>query len=1310
MRAHQRSPIAHKPVRFPVTVWVVGPVLELGLLGPFEARLDGGAPVALGGLRQRALLAVLGLHPNEVVSTDRLIDELWGEQPPSRAVHTIQVFVSRLRSALGAGGGRLLTRPPGYVLELGADEVDAARCERLYESGRSALRAGDPAGAAASLKAAIELWRGRPLADFTYEPFAQAAIARLEELRLSCREEIVEAELALGRHAEVVSELEGLVREEPLRERPRGQLMLALYRCGRQAEALEAFQQARRMLVDELGLDPSPALQELEGRILRQDPSLQAEPSSSAPPWRSPLEAPADDEARVAPVDEVAVSTPERQAPVFVRKTVTVLVARLELSVRADPEVARARISVARDEAEQIIRRHGGTVISRLGGEVLGVFGVPVTREDDPQRALGSVEELRARLPDLGGAGSGELLLRAFVDTGEVVADSSGDLSGEPVSRALELVHAARPSEVLLSHATGRMAATSIQLEPALDGAAWRLLGIVADGPVLREPEHPMVDRDTELTTARMTFERVARTRSTHLLTVLGEAGIGKSRLAQELVYELGGQATVLTGRCLSYGEGIAFWPLREAITQRAGGESRGAIHGLLEGADDADVVADIVAGALGLVPAESIGEQVPWAFRRLLEEMANDRPVVLLLEDVHWGDDQLLDLVDYLIDWLTVPTLVLCLARPELLEVRPGWGGGHERVSSIVLSPLDEEGARKMLDQHLGNRDLSAAARAEILGAAEGNPLFLEQLLHVSAEDPSWNSESQIPATIQSLLAARLDRLGPGERALIERAAVIGREFWPSAVIELLPAEARTSATQHLRSLVRRGLIHPDRSTLAGEEQLRFHHILICDVAYHSTPKALRAKLHERLADWVAKRGEQYDEFIGYHLEQAFRFLGEIGRVDSDAGAVPARAGDHLLAAGRKASLRGDAISAVSLLRRAAYLFEAASQSRPDVLLDLGIALSDSGELREADHVLNASLEQAEAVKAEALAARVLIELSALRALVDSSARVEETREVAERAIEVFERLGDDSGLARAMLEVADVHWTRCCFGEMEQALERALTHAERAGQREQIRVLRRLAQAAVMGPRPVDDAIRRCKAILERVADDVLSGAFTQSMLAMLEAMAGRFDQARSLWRDSQQRLHDVGLSVTAAAQEAYRAFIELMSDTPVDVGPELAEACALLQRIGERSRLSTVAALHARLLYVQARYDEAEHYVAISAEAAADDDVVSQVIMRGTRAKLLAGQGDRALAEEVATSAVSLAAETDFLFVHADALRDRAEVLKILGRPRQAAEDLERAIVLYERKGVRTPADAARRLHRSFSEALTATAPSG
>jgi DNA-binding SARP family transcriptional activator/class 3 adenylate cyclase len=1268
-----------------------GPAMNLGILGPVEVRLDDGEPLALGGFRQRALLAILVLHANEVVSTDRLVDELWMEHPPVTARHTVQVFVSRLRSALTSAGERLVTRPPGYVLEVGVNEIDADRCEQFYAEGRAALAAADAARAAELLRDAEALWRGPPVAEFTYEPFAQATIARLEELRVGCREELIEAELALGRQAEVVADLEALVREHPFRERPRGQLMLALYRCGRQADALDAFQQTRHTLVEELAVEPSSALRELEQAILRQDPSLAA-PSAPAPAPAFP-EAASVSEAREAPYQS-ATPTPVIAPGSFastVRKTATVLVVRLSTTSHTDPEVARRLIAAARAEVERIVTHHGGTFVSGLGGEVVGLFGLPLTKEDDTLRAVRAADELRGRVAAGDSREPGGLLVCIGLDTGEVVADALDDVFGEPLGGAAGFALVAQHGQVLLSDVTRRLASDAVRVESMLDGAAWRLLDLITEAPDF-EPGlgTPMVGRDDELAAAGRAFAHLARTGEAHMLTVIGDAGIGKSRFAQALVDQHGDQATVLAGRCLSYGAGIALWPIREAVTQAAGGESREAIRGLLGRAEDAELVADIIAATLGLGPPDSFGEQVSWAFRRMFEELARDCPVIMLIEDAHWAEPPLLDLVEYLFDWLTAPVMLVCLARPEPVDVSQRWGRAHVRVTPIALGPLADEDVQRLLGDQLGERSLSAAERAQILEAAEGNALFAEQLLEMNTKDPAWDRERKIPPTIQSLLAARLDRLGPGERAFMERAALIGRTFWPGAVLELLPAEAQSSANQHLRALVRLGLIQPDRSTVAGEDELRFRHILIRDVAYHSTPKTLRSELHERFADWLARHGEAYDEFVGYHLEQAFGYRSELGRADLDALALAARAAEHLAAAGRRALSRGDTNATIKLLTRSADLFEAGGSVRPDVLLDLGSALSESGDFSDAEPVLTAALEQAQATQSEALSARALIELSYWRSRVDETARAGEMLPVAERAIAVFNRVGDESGLSRAWLHIAWVHWIRSQCAEMEPALERALQHAGRAGERrEEARILSDLARATVIGPRPIDDGISRCTAILERASGDITSTAFTEAMLAVLEAMDGRFGEARDRWRRSKQRLADVGLNFVVAVVQMYYAFIELMAGSPENAEPEVAEACAVFERIGDRGRLSSSAALLARLLYAQNRHDESYHYSQVSEQTASTDDVVSQVLWRGTRAKVLARAGEALDAEQLVNSSVAQAEATDFLMLHGDALSDRAEVLAILHGHESSARDVMQANALYERKGIRARA---------------------
>ncbi|MGZ4245289.1 MAG: BTAD domain-containing putative transcriptional regulator [Solirubrobacteraceae bacterium] len=1270
----------------------MGESLELGILGPLQVRLSGNPPVALGGVRQRAVLAVLALNAGQVVSTDRLVDDLWGENPPARAVHTIRVFVSRLRTQLAGASDRLITRPPGYVLDLRPDEIDALRCERLYNRACGALAHGDAARAASMLSEAQALWRGPPLAEFTYEPFAQASIARLEELRFSCREELIEAQLALGRHAEVVADLEALVREQPFRERPRGQLMLALYRCGRQADALEAFQEARLALVEELAVEPSEALRELEQLILRQDASLAPASLSVEPPGA--VAGDGGDGGRDGGPSEPPPASPPaavvaEPAPAIVRKSATVLVAELATIGRADPEMTRNAIALARTRAQEIVTRHGGAFVAGLGGEVVWVFGVPLVNEDDALRALRASLELAAEFE------GGPVTVRVGVASGEVVVESATDLFGEPLSRGVALAQAAQTGTVLLSDVTRRLVAGSARVEGALDGDAWRLDGLLEHEP--REPTvHPHVDRVDELALAAAAFRRAVRAREAHLLTVLGEPGIGKSRLGEESASRLAGEATVLTGHCLSYGDGVDFWPLREALSQFGAGDSAEAIRGLLGDAEDADLVAEIVSASLGLTDSETRREQIPWAFRRLLELVARERPLELVIEDTHWAAPDLLDLIDYLVDWVKAPVLLLNTARPELLDGRPAWGGGHPRVSSIVLGPLSDDDAGSLLDQRLGDRQLSHSERSVILETADGNPLFVEQLLAMSAENPWWDREREIPGTLRSLLAARIDRLGPGERAYIERAAIVGREFWPTAVMALLPEEARSTADQHLRALVRRGLIQPGSTPLAGEEQLRFHHILIRDVAYRGTPKALRSELHERFAEWVvATLGEAYEEFVGYHLERAFRNLAEVGGSGAHAAGLAGRAAESLSNAGRRALSRGNPNAAVQLLRSAVEMCEAAHRKRPDILLDLGNALSESGDYAEAEGVLQAALAQARVTGAEAVSARALIELSYQRSHVDASLGAAEMRAVAEQTIEVFDRLGDEGGLARAWLHIALVEWIRSDSAAMDQALQRALTHAERAGdRRDQSRILIDLARTTVVGPRPARDGIRRCQELLARAEGDIAATAFTEAMLAVLEAMDGQFDGARARWRRSKRRLAEVGLSVSVAVIQMYYGYIEMLANRPENAESELAAACIAFDQLGTRGHLSSAAGLAARVYYADGSYDESTRYCRMSEEAASSDDAVSQVLWRGTRAKLLARAGEFKTARALADDAVRLADETDFLMMRGDALTDRAEVLTVLDKPQEAGADLAAATELYERKGISAAVNPARR----------------
>jgi YVTN family beta-propeller protein len=413
--------------------------MEYRVLGPLEVR-DDGRSLPLAGAKQRALLALLLVHANHVLSRDRLIDELWGDEPPETAVQSLQVYVSRLRKLLPAD--TLLTRPPGYLLEVEPSELDLQRFERLLAEGREALVQGDAGRASDVLHEALALWRGPALAEFVFEPFAQSEIGRLEDLRLAAVEQRIEADLALGRHSDLIGELEALVAENPHRERLRGELMLALYRSARQAEALEAYQDARRALVDELGIEPSADLQQLERQILTHDKALDA-------PTRAQR------------------AQPPTPPQALERKRVTVLFANLALTneLEEDPEQAAAFLDRVHDEAAAEIEAAGGTVEKGVAGALLATFS---RQQDHAVRAVSAALATRDRLTDTFGD---ELSLRMAVESGEVILGRPGSfVTGTPVAAAARLVRLAQPGEVIVGERAATATAGAFELQER-DGA-----------------------------------------------------------------------------------------------------------------------------------------------------------------------------------------------------------------------------------------------------------------------------------------------------------------------------------------------------------------------------------------------------------------------------------------------------------------------------------------------------------------------------------------------------------------------------------------------------------------------------------------------------------------------------------------------------------------------------------------------------------------------------------------------------------------------------------------------------------------------
>jgi DNA-binding SARP family transcriptional activator/tetratricopeptide (TPR) repeat protein len=1227
--------------------------MEFRILGALEVR-DSGRRVPLGAGKQRATLAILLLHANQVVPTERLIDELWAEDPPETARKAVQVYVTRMRKALGPD--RIRTHDPGYVLELAPEELDIHQFERLLREGRELRADGDPEAAGKILREALALWRGSPLSDFMYEPFAQTEIARLEELHLTGLEERIETELALGHGADLVGELEALATRHPFRERLRGLLMLALYQAGRQAEALAAYQDTRRVLVEELGIEPSRALQRLERAILRQEPALDV-PLASEP------------------------AIPPRE----VRKTVTVVA--FGFAETADSRGLRQSLAAS---VSQTVSRHGGAMThSGLRKSLVAVFGIPALHEDDALRAVRAALELAGQ----------ELPLQAGIETGEVVV-TDGEVGREPigtdlVAGAARLRDSAGAGEVVLSEATRKLVAAALRVEPAASG--WRVLELVPE--TARERlEGPFVGRDGDLAQLRHILTRAAHERTVHLVTVLGSAGIGKSRLVREFASLIDEGATVLTGRCLSYGEGITFWPLRE-IVQEATGEVTGeSVRNLLEGADDAGAVAELLAAALGLAePGWSSEEEIFWAVRRLLESLAHERPLVVVLEDLHWAESTFLDLVEHLAEWTHgAPLLLVCTARLELLDERPLWGGGKPNVSSLLLESLGPEESEILLEALPGSARLSEPTRTRIAGVAEGNPLFLEQLV---AEGGELSGELPIPPTIEALLAARLDRLGPGERAVLETASVVGKEFWTDALSELLPPEARPLSSRHLAALVRKQLVRPAHGP-QGRAAFRFGHILIQQAAYRSVGMERRADLHESLAKWLTETGGgpvgELDELVGYHLEQASLRLAEMRASSARVEALADGASERLAAAARKAATRGDARAAVNLFRRARSLLSSSDQRQATLGVSLADALTSVGDLKNAETLLLETQRAAAAsgdLRTEWLA---VIQYAWLRDHLDpQSWNADEVRRTAQKALAVFEELGDDPGLARAWQLAGYVDWSACHFDAAAKASERQMFHARRAGDEQaELIAANSLMAALYYGPTPAPDAIARIDELMAEVDDRAVEAkALALVPLAGLHTMQGNFEEGRSLYERSQAMRRELGLTLSMAWATMNAREIHLLAGDTDGAERELRWGYDTLDQLGEKAARSTLAADFAEALYRQARYEEAEQVVRAAIEAASPEDVASQVMGRAVMAKLLGVKGVEDEAEQTAREAVALAEQTDDLFTLGQTHMALAEVLLLAERREQAIEAFEAAAETSERKGNVVTAERAR-----------------
>jgi class 3 adenylate cyclase/tetratricopeptide (TPR) repeat protein len=1007
------------------------------------------------------------------------------------------------------------------------------------------------------------------------------------------------------------------------------------------------------------------------------------------------------------------------------RKVVTILFSDVTgftaLGERLDPESLQQLMSRWFGETRRIIEHHDGTVEKYMGDAVMAVFGVPVVHEDDAVRAARAALEMHETLnglnDELEGRWGVRLEIHTGLNTGEVVVGSEpgGDLStvGDAVNSAQRLESAAPPGGVLIGSETARHLGGIAQTDAvdaltlkgkSLPVKAWRLRSVRSErAPGPSGPTPPFVGRRADLERIRSTYHEAVRSCEPRMITVLGPAGIGKSRLVRAFVDEVRPGATTAVGRCLPYGDGITYWPLAEIVRSLAGAPTEAAVAALIGGAQGSAqpvLIARHVCRATGFASGTVSGEDAKWAMRTLLEEMAAQRPLVVVVEDIHWAEPVLLNLLTHVATSAAhVPLLVVCLARPELLDEQPSWvSGAGDRSSITTLEPLLPRQAEELIDRLAARTDLPPEERSRYLSAAEGNPFFLQQMVAMRAE--AGAEARAIPPTIQAVLTSRIDRLPVAERAALAAAAIEGRTFHGAAVAGLVPEPHRQKLEGAMESLLRRGLIRPAQPEFAAELAYRFDHILIRDATYSLIPKQARAELHERHAGWLERRSDyelgKHEEVAGYHLEQAHGY-----RLELEPGAsgrhrpLATRAARHLGAAGEAALARDDIPAAIKLLSRAVDLLPEDAPELGNLMPELGAALTESGRLAEAQSLLEMATARAPARGDRIAEAHALIALLFARLQVDTGAAAREVRDRFDELRLTFEGVGDDLGMGRLWRLRALVHWIEARTASAERAWERAAEHARQAGdERGWSDSLSWLASAAHAGPMHVDAAIERCEGIRSQLGNHRRAQALVLDHLAAIRAMRGEFADARRLVADSRAIMEELGMSVHTAICHG-EAFVLVASGDGEGAEARLRAGYQRLSDMGEKALLSDTVALLAHVLCEQGRTDEAWELSHEAEEAAAEDDLSAQIVWRTARARLLARRAEIVEAKRLSADAVELAARTDWLSDHADALVAHAEVLLLAGDGDEAVVAVGKAIALYDRKGNRVGAGRARSL---------------
>jgi class 3 adenylate cyclase/tetratricopeptide (TPR) repeat protein len=1006
------------------------------------------------------------------------------------------------------------------------------------------------------------------------------------------------------------------------------------------------------------------------------------------------------------------------------RKVVTIVFADMAGSTaigeRLDPEALRRVQARYFDGMAAVLERHGGTVEKYIGDAVMAVFGIPRLHEDDALRAARAAMEMQTALTrlneELERDFQVQIAIRIGVNTGEVVSGEGGDqrlVTGDTVNVAARLEQSAAAGEILLGESTYRLVRDAVTVEAVepleLKGKAERVPAYKLQEVRLEAAGHerhldsPMVARTKELELLQRALERTSDERTSHLFTLLGPAGVGKSRLVREFLAGVQ-DTTVLRGRCLSYGEGITYFPLAEVV-RGAGGIAESddeatamrQLSRLVADADDGERIARLVGGLLGWAGA-STADDGAWAVRKLLEHLARKRRLVVVLDDIHWAEPLLLDLIEYLVDWTRdAEVLLVCIARPELLEIRPAWGGGKLNATSILLEPLSGDEAETLLDNLLGSAELPGPARERILAAAEGNPLFVEEMIGMLIDDGllrfdggSWRSvddlaDLTVPPTIQLLLAARLDRLDAEERAVIERGAIEGKVFHTGAVTSLSPEGQRTDVRPRLLALARKELIRPDRAEFAGEDAFRFRHLLIRDAAYQAMPKEQRAELHEAFAAWltdaVGDKVDDYQEILAHHLEQAFRYRTDVGPLDDRSRGLADRAAEALRRSATHALDRNDLNGTLRFLERAVEIADGTQ---------LALALVELGELRHQMGDYHGSLSaldrfagMRETVDLPGPGVRAKVFALMSQSMVTPEAGLDNAERDLNALLAEAESLDDRQAVRAATLALSTIAFVRGQCEESRAIASRLLPELENMNPLYRSLVSQAYGTSAFFGPVPVSQGLVIVDQISEILGGGPLARIRSDGLRAGLIGMTGDAEGFLEFKRrsdDGWKELGNPGNWVSFGQGYAEVAWILGMEDLAESL---LREVKAYLDSVEEKGNNSTVTASLAMVVAELGRIDEAAQLIEDARAMTAPDDFGATVPVGWVDALVASARGEHETAISAIDEALMTVRTTDYTNFTADTLRIRGEVLWAAGRVDDARAAFDEALVYWEQK---------------------------